>query len=82
MQAAKAPVFVPDGHNMLYPAHMLGYLRAICLAQTGAPHVECGSSLPLSAAGACPGVLLASTWELQSPDWRVWFHVAHPAFTG
>ena len=27
-----------------------------------APHVECGSLLPLSAAGACPGVLLASTY--------------------
>ncbi len=27
--------------------------------------------LPLSAARACPGVLLASTWDRQSPDWRL-----------
>jgi hypothetical protein len=47
-------------------------------------HVECGSLLPLSAARACPGVLLASTWERQSPDWPLGFFfcaVILPALT-
>ena len=43
---------------MLCPAHILGYLPTIRLAQRP-PHVECGSLLPLFAARACPGVLPA-----------------------
>jgi hypothetical protein len=47
---------------------MLGYFSTIRLVRTGASHhVECGSLLPLSAAGACPDVLLAPTYERQSP---------------
>jgi hypothetical protein len=36
-------------------------------------YVECGSSLPPFAKRACPRVLLASTWERQSPDWLLPF---------
>jgi hypothetical protein len=55
---------------MLCPANMLGATPAIRLILTGARYVECGSLLPPSAERACPGVLLASPWDRQSPDWR------------
>ena len=50
-------------------ANMLGYLCTIRLACPGG-HVECGSLLPLFAAWACPGVLLASPGNTNSKQPR------------
>ncbi len=53
---------------------------AIRLMPTGASHyMECGSLLPLSAAGAWPGVLLASTWERAISRLALLVYVARPA---
>ena len=77
----RAAVFSFVGARHVAPA-ALGYPPTIRLMRTGTSHhVECGGLLPPSAVGACPGVLLASTWKRQSPNWRVWFYVAHPAST-
>ena len=51
---------------------MLGYLSAIRLN-----HVECGSLLPLFAARACPGVLLALTGNANLPT-RIFALRRHP----